>query len=136
MLEKETVPTTEVTVENFAFKRDRTDSNFKTGQGPINVQVSRVNSITFDTDYIDQPPTAEKELVIGRQISEVNMRNTQPNLPPAITDFVKKQLNEYTNISPLAKGSAVKKGSFLPRGMLKSTHKGSTGLITMSKVDS
>lgn len=86
LLEKETIPT-EVTVENFKFKRDRTDSNFKTGQGPINVQVSRVNSIVFDHDYVDIPQAQEKELKIGKQVSETNMRSTQPYLPPNITDF-------------------------------------------------
>ena len=36
-------------IENFMFNRDFTNPAFnKTGEGPINVSVSRVNSIIFD----------------------------------------------------------------------------------------
>ena len=68
------------------FKRDSKDTAFKTGEGPINVRVSQVNSIDFDGDYDkqnsqDKNGPSDVELRLNRQMmteERDSRRNTQP----------------------------------------------------------
>ena len=58
-------------LENFMFQRDSKDPAFKTGDGPVNVSVSRMNSIVFDDNYnhVGDGPNEKADLKLGKQLT-------------------------------------------------------------------
>ena len=67
-----------MTVENFKFRRDGKDQAFKTGDGHINVSVSRTNSMSFQDTTVNEGYGPEEELKVGKEkLSSQELRKTQ-----------------------------------------------------------
>ena len=58
-------------IENFMFQRDSNNPAYKTNDGPINVSVSRVNSIVFDDTnvHVGDGPGDSSDLQIGKSFT-------------------------------------------------------------------